>query len=85
MYAEHTIALQQGDIVVLYTDGIEETHKMVRGEPTEFGVEGIQNSVLELARNETKAIADGLLTKLAAFRGAGEQEDDASVILLKVK
>jgi phosphoserine phosphatase RsbU/P len=79
VYGKHTVQLQSGDILVLYTDGITEAES---AQLEEFGEERLQ----EAARiRDTTAIdiQRAILQRVTAFCG-GNFRDDATVVVLKV-
>jgi phosphoserine phosphatase RsbU/P len=77
LYAE----LEPGDRIVLYTDGITEVFDS-RGEMLE--VEGVQNFVRETALLPFSEMKQGILDRVAAWRG-GPPVDDVSLVLVEVR
>lgn len=79
VYGNHTVQLQSGDTLVLYTDGITEAEST---QLEEFGEDRLQ----EAARiRDTTAIdiQRAILQRVTAFCG-GNFRDDATVLVLKV-
>jgi serine phosphatase RsbU (regulator of sigma subunit) len=78
-YSSKRIALDSGDLLLLYTDGLFEAHN-VNNE--EFGEEGIAHFISEnYNKNVDDIIADLLQT---AKRFAGQFNDDVTIIALKL-
>jgi serine phosphatase RsbU (regulator of sigma subunit) len=82
-YAQTSVELGRGDLLLLYTDGITES----RNESGEMlGHEGL----LELVRGLEVGPLDGpvtfghaLMAKLQRFRGSGPQRDDETLVLIQ--
>ena len=74
------VALEPGDRVVLYTDGITDVFD-VNGEM--LGVEGVQKFVRETAELPLAEMKQGILDRVADWR-EGPPIDDVSLVLLEV-
>lgn len=75
------IKLNQGDVVVFYTDGITETHdenNML------FGEERLENIIREKGGADVNEIAEELITEVRKFQGKTPQHDDITLLLMKV-
>jgi sigma-B regulation protein RsbU (phosphoserine phosphatase) len=73
--------LSVGDILVIGTDGIWET----RGAGSEkFGKARVEESVRRHREQRTEAIMNAILWDLAEFRGEHLQEDDVTLVVVKV-
>jgi sigma-B regulation protein RsbU (phosphoserine phosphatase) len=72
--------LDEGDILVLYTDGVTETENP---QGTQFGSEGLA----EIIRQNTDATAEQLIQKilqaLKDFTNGSPQEDDVTLVICK--
>ncbi len=77
-----TLKLKKDDILMLFTDGIEE-QKNVRGE--EFGIKGIINSIKRNRDRSLKEIKDAIFTDLRDFRQKQTQMDDMTLMFLHHK
>jgi len=78
-YEEKEIVLQEGDGVLLYTDGLVEAHDPQR---EMFGFPRLQALVSE--HGEERSLEEALLEELYSFVGEGwEQEDDITLLTLK--
>jgi phosphoserine phosphatase RsbU/P len=76
-----THALQAGDVVVFYTDGLIEARNSAR---EELGLPRIVTEVERLRGRPVAEIRDGLLDVWRKWTG-GVQDDDASVIVVRYK
>jgi serine phosphatase RsbU (regulator of sigma subunit) len=91
-YKQEELQLDHGDIIYLFTDGIEEARngKMIRDEkgeekPEEFGDERIR-AVLDKSGDKTpKEMIERLIAEESRFRGDFEQYDDLTILGIKVK
>ena len=82
IYEENvTKDLTPGDIILIGTDGISEA----RSKDNElFGRERIQRCVRQLAQKSAKEIQVGLLREVDLFCAKNKQEDDITLVLIKV-
>lgn len=72
----------EGDIMVLYTDGITEA-KNDRGE--EFGYERLAEVLLEVRSRHPKQIQEHLIARLYEFSGTKNINDDYTTMIVKFK
>jgi hypothetical protein len=76
------IPLERGDAVVFYTDGVTEARDTDRDE---FGEERLVSALSETDGGATaRGLAEGLVARVNAFRGAADQHDDITVVVVKV-
>jgi len=75
-----TATLNSGDLMLLYTDGVDEA---LDAEGAEFGVERIQTLLAEVAPQGAKAVVDQLMEALNAFVGGKASNDDVTLIALQ--
>jgi len=80
-YPSKTFALEAGDVLLLYTDGILEA---TDGHGEEFGAERLHAALIDLGGGDAISIRDGLIAALKAFTGDRPQEDDVTLLVLKV-
>lgn len=81
-YEQLELALEVDDLVVLLSDGIEETFD-ARGEP--FGERRLHRALEALAGGSAREVADGLLAATDRYRGVVvEPSDDRTVVVLRV-
>jgi sigma-B regulation protein RsbU (phosphoserine phosphatase) len=80
-FEEKQIKLHAGDLLVLHTDGIIESEDSV-GEL--FGIDRLC-AIVQARRSEPpQAIIDAVLQEVSLFRGTTPQEDDVTMIVMKV-
>jgi serine phosphatase RsbU (regulator of sigma subunit) len=77
LYEDHSVELDAGDILVLYSDGLTEAR---RGDE-EFGPEGVRRVLETQARQGATEILRALLAGVQAF--ADQPLDDVTVVVLK--
>jgi phosphoserine phosphatase RsbU/P len=79
---EDRLELAQGDVVVLYTDGISEA---MNDASDLFGDARLGRLVEEHGHLDSGELRERILRELEAFVGAAEQHDDMTMILIKVE
>ncbi len=80
-YTSHSIQLSLGDVLVAMTDGFNES----RNEAGEmFGIERLKDELQKLQRGSAREIADGLLAAISTFAGNHPQDDDRTLVVLKI-
>lgn len=81
-YATATIALEPGDAVIFYTDGVVEAQN-ARG--TVFGYERLEQAVVRHGTAaDAAAIQAGILSELARFTEGRAMDDDVTLVILHV-
>lgn len=82
-YEEKNLPLQSGDVLVLVTDGIVE-EKNHRGEF--FGEQALQNLLerIDTAQTTAAAIKTNIIAAVKRFSGMTAQDDDMTVVVVKV-
>jgi sigma-B regulation protein RsbU (phosphoserine phosphatase) len=78
---EQTIPLHDGDLYLLYTDGISEA--MNEGDDC-FGDERLGRILEDHPDIPSEEIRERVLREIAAFVGGAPQHDDMTMILLKI-
>jgi serine phosphatase RsbU (regulator of sigma subunit) len=81
-YRSKGFALEAGDVLLLYTDGIVEA---TDGHGAEFGAERLHAALTELGDGDAITIRDGLIQAFKDFTGDRPQEDDVTLLVLKVR
>ena len=80
-WEEGAVVLGQGDLLVLYTDGISEASVKER----EFGVERLPQLVRELPPElECREVAVRILNEVNRFTGGLEPEDDRTLMVVRM-
>ena len=77
-YESATLACEAGDLFALLSDGIVETED---ASGSEFGLERIERILTDDGARPLKAIANRIVTELAAF---GSRRDDQSLLLIRM-
>ncbi len=82
-YAERTVYLQQGDIILLYTDGISEA---MNARHEEFGVQRIAGMLekMDTANMRAADIIDRINDEVRIHVGSVPQHDDMTMVAVKV-
>jgi sigma-B regulation protein RsbU (phosphoserine phosphatase) len=80
-YEETELRLEAGDVVLLYSDGVED---QVNEAGEDFGRGRVMKQLQKHARLEPKALADRMIAAVDEFRGGTPISDDQSVIVLRV-
>ncbi|MCS7168760.1 MAG: SpoIIE family protein phosphatase [Gemmatales bacterium] len=77
-YSEHRLALEPGDRILLYTDGVTEARNE-RGE--HFGADRIHQFLRQYGNTSATNLAQSLAEQLRAFRGPLPQADDITIVV----
>ncbi len=77
---EEEVQLEPGDVMVLYTDGITEA-KTRSGD--EFGTDRLAHIVEQLQHESVETIMTSIVKTVKEYTGAGEAEDDMTVMVLR--
>jgi ligand-binding sensor domain-containing protein len=83
IYEERKIPLQPGDALVFVTDGVTEEQN---GAGEMYGELALQMLIekLDTLQHTAKEIKDKIITEVKRFSGATQQDDDMTVIVVKV-
>lgn len=81
-YEEGEVQLADGDLLLLYTDGLTETRS--RDDEDEFGTARLDRFLSEHRHLDTTALLADLERELRTFRGRNQADDDITMIALKV-
>lgn len=74
-----SITLEQGDVLVMYTDGVTEAQNAAGDY---FGMDRLLQSLQSQAGSSAKQLKERLIHDLEAFVGAAPQMDDIALIIL---
>jgi phosphoserine phosphatase RsbU/P len=80
-YEELQLVLEPGDVVLFYSDGVEDQLDV---DGNEFGRARVLVLLEQHHANSPKAIADNVIRELDAHRGSTTITDDQSVVVLRV-
>ncbi len=81
-YEQRQVALESGDILLLYTDGIVEA---MNGKEELFGYERLRSSLAAAADLSAQGIMDSILRDLRQFTEGEEQSDDITAMVIKAE
>jgi sigma-B regulation protein RsbU (phosphoserine phosphatase) len=79
-YSQTAIQLEPGDLLLLYTDGVNEAHDE---SGTQLGLERLLSMARNLPRESAVAAGKALLAAVTGFRGAVPAADDETVLALQ--
>lgn len=77
-----SIVMESGDLLLLYTDGVNEA---LDAEGNEFGEERIRESLAKSSKRGAKAVVDELIEALNTFVGGKASNDDVTVVAFEKK
>lgn len=81
IYEAKELLVQEGDILLLYTDGVTEA---LNAAGEEFGVARLCRCLMAGHTESPQAIIDAIIKEVAAFTGTTAMEDDVTMIVMKV-
>ena len=79
----HEIKLHEGDVIVLYTDGIIESRQNNSDE--QYGYERLKNSFAEHVYQSAGEIKQAILDDFKTFTKDSDFKDDTSLLVIKIK
>jgi phosphoserine phosphatase RsbU/P len=79
---ETLIKINPGNMLLFYSDGLNEAMNSTR---KEFGLDNVIKILSENKSKSSKEIQNHLLNSVSAFRGEAEQNDDITFVVVKVK
>jgi sigma-B regulation protein RsbU (phosphoserine phosphatase) len=77
---DFTLALERGDCLLLYTDGVTEA---LDAEGNEFGFERMNECVKASAAKGAPAVIARVIDELRSFVGSHPQNDDITLIAIR--
>jgi sigma-B regulation protein RsbU (phosphoserine phosphatase) len=80
-YEEKRLRMQEGDLLLLYTDGVTEAGS---GSGELFGAGRLCDLLHACHQESPQAIIDAVLREIAAFAGGVDLEDDVTMVAMKV-
>ena len=81
-YADETLALDPGDLLAFYTDGLEEARSL-SGEL--FGVERIESLLISHRDRPTQDLVDTMYQESLAFTEQGRFQDDFTLVVVRAR
>ena len=79
-FEETEVTLEDGDLLVLYTDGVTDA---IDGAEVEFGEERFRAAVRRLREAPVTEVVEGILADIAAHAGVAPQFDDITLIVIR--
>ena len=79
-YKSNTIQLLQGDLLLLFTDGVINSRNR---EGTHFGIEKLKANIQSMNNLNAKQVVESLLQTVLNFEDGTHQSDDISLVALK--
>lgn len=79
---EVRIELKEGDLLMLYTDGIPEAQN---SDQEDFGYERMKKILMENKELKVDEIAEKILTEVSVFSQGSPQHDDITMVIIKWK
>lgn len=80
-YDEVSLPLEPGDVVLFYSDGVED---QLNAEGKDFARERVIRLLTKHAKDSPQAIADAFFTALDRFRGSTPLTDDQTLVVARV-
>lgn len=77
-----TLPLESGDRLFMFSDGVVEARR--EGSEDLFGFDRLEESLRRHAAQPPTGLRDGVLEDLRQFTGAGPQEDDLTIVVLRI-
>jgi sigma-B regulation protein RsbU (phosphoserine phosphatase) len=81
-YQKKTLRLRDGDIAVLYTDGVVEA---MNGQGKQFGRKGLSQAISRNRDQSPREIVSRIKNEVASFIGGARQHDDQTILVFKMK
>lgn len=82
-YEQETVPFAAGDVMVFYTDGLTEARDHL---DREYGEARLARAVQRAEGARTaRAVRDAILEDLSSFKGDGDQQDDITLVVLRVR
>ncbi|MDR2898154.1 MAG: SpoIIE family protein phosphatase [Spirochaetaceae bacterium] len=82
VYTQQEIAVESGDIVVLYTDGLIEAINQ-SGDP--YGMARLKQGIRQFSELTAKEIANKVGKEIEEFKGSAHQHDDQTLLVMKIQ
>jgi hypothetical protein len=79
-YSAGTVEINPCDILILYSDGVDET---TNGNGEEFGEERMEQLISETADATPTEMCNRIMERVRAFAGAGVQADDRTLLVVR--
>ena len=80
-FPQSSVSIKPGQIIVLFSDGVIEARNP---EGKYFGKDGLKDVIRKFADISAKMLVLSILDAVTEFRAEGEQEDDMTVMVIKI-
>jgi serine phosphatase RsbU (regulator of sigma subunit) len=81
-YEEKSVQLEPGDRLLMYTDGVVDC---VNEQGEHFGVQRLEQCLIESATESARSLAQGIADRLRAFRGTRPATDDITLVTAGIR
>jgi len=81
-FEEDTLQLEQGDVLMMFTDGVTEAFNLAF---EEFGEERLDHILVAQAGKDSRQIIEAVKSGVKEFAGGAEQSDDITMLVIKRK
>jgi len=81
-YANTVVALEEGDVLTLYTDGVSEQENEAE---EQFSTDRLRGMVVRDEKETAATIVDAIADAVSGWAGTTEQEDDLTVVVAKLR
>ncbi|MEE0957295.1 MAG: SpoIIE family protein phosphatase [Ruminococcus sp.] len=78
-FKEETVIMKPGDVLFVYTDGVNEAEDPKRDM---FGTEALEDELSRHIGTDKRSIADDMLRAVSEFSGEADQSDDITVLTM---
>ena len=78
---EYTVDLSRNDLLLLYTDGLDEA---MNQNHQQFGEARLGKILFERREKNSEAMIKAILEKIEAFRADAPQHDDITMVLMRL-
>jgi sigma-B regulation protein RsbU (phosphoserine phosphatase) len=79
-FSSHTVRLQPGDALLLYTDGLSEARDL---HGAEYGIERLTRLAPAIRESSPRAMIDACLEDLQVFGGGAPNSDDLTIMAIR--
>jgi len=80
-YKDHNMKVEPGDVIVLYTDGINE---MENQQEEMYGRERLHAQIIKYSAGSAKEISENLIKDLFHYSKGCTQKDDIALVVIKI-
>ena len=81
-YQQETVAVERGDLLVAFTDGLTES---LDREGHEFGEDRLREALISCAHMSAEEVRDEVVRRVREWSARTAQHDDLTFVVMKVK